>query len=45
MNIKYLGNKPSQQIGNVSFNLWPRAASSHVFFSSTMDYVMAQVKI
>jgi len=41
-NLKYLNFRPKKELGNISFNIWPRYASSNVFFSSTMDYLMAQ---
>lgn len=40
-NLKYLNFRPKKELGNISFNIWPRYASSNVFFSSTMDYLMA----
>ena len=43
-NMRYLKNRPGLVWDNVSYNLWPMYASSNVFFSSTMDYLMAQVK-
>jgi hypothetical protein len=36
-NLKYLNYRPNAEFGNISFNIWPRHASSNVFFSSTMD--------
>jgi len=41
-NLKYLNYPPNKSFGNIAFNLWPRHASGNVFFSSTMDYLMAQ---
>lgn len=41
-NLKYLNYRPKKELGNISFNIWPRYASSNVFFSSAMDYIMAQ---
>jgi hypothetical protein len=40
-NLKYLNYRPLKTLGNISFNIWPRYASSNVFFSSSMDYIMA----
>jgi hypothetical protein len=40
-NVKYLNFPPDKNFGNIAFNLWPRHASGNVFFSSTMDYLMA----
>lgn len=34
--------RPRKDLGSISYNIWPRYASSNVFFSSTMDYLMAQ---
>lgn len=41
-NVKYLNFPPNKDFGNIAFNLWPRHASGNVFFSSTMDFLMAQ---
>ena len=40
-NLKYLNYRPNKQLGNISYNIWPRYASSNVFFSGTMDYLIA----
>jgi hypothetical protein len=40
-NLKYLNYRPKKDLGNMAFTIWPRYASSNVFFSSTMDYLMA----
>jgi hypothetical protein len=40
-NLKYLNFPPKKIFGNIAYNLWPRHASGNVFFSSTMDYLMA----
>ena len=42
-NLKYLNYRPRKELGHISYNIWPRYASSNVFFSSTMDYIMAGV--
>jgi hypothetical protein len=35
-------NYQSEETVDVSYNLWPRYTSSQVFFSSIMDFLMAQ---
>jgi len=40
-NLKYLNFRPLRELSNVSYNIWPRYCSSNVYFSGTMDYLMA----
>lgn len=41
-NMKYLNNRPSKQLEKFPPFYWPRYAASNVFFSSVLDYIMAQ---
>ena len=41
-NMKYLNNRPSKILEKFPPFYWPRYAASNVFFSSVMDYIMAQ---
>lgn len=40
-NLIYLENKPSIELQSLPYITWPRYAASHVFFSSTLDYFIA----
>ncbi|CAG9323591.1 unnamed protein product [Blepharisma stoltei] len=42
INLKYLDKKPRSELENLPFVVWPRYAASHVFFSSALDYIIAQ---
>ncbi|CAG9319714.1 unnamed protein product [Blepharisma stoltei] len=42
INMKYLEKKPSIELESMPFITWPRYAASHVFLSSTLDYIIAQ---
>lgn len=42
INLKYLDKKPSPDLESMPFIVWPRYAASHVFFSSALDYIIAQ---
>ena len=42
VNMKYLDHKPPIELESLSFTTWPRYAASEVFFSSTLDYMIAQ---
>ena len=42
-NMKYLNNRPDKTLEKMPHFYWPRYAASNVFFSSIMDYIMAQV--
>ena len=39
---KYLNNRPPKQLEKFPPFYWPRYAASNVFFSSVLDYIMAQ---
>jgi hypothetical protein len=41
-NLIYLNKKPDMTFTSVPYVYWPRYASSHVFFSSALEYVLAQ---
>lgn len=42
--MRYLKNRPNQVWDNISYIMWPRYAASNIFFSSTLDNILPQVK-
>lgn len=42
INMKYLDKKPTIDLEAMPFITWPRFAASHVFLSSTLDFIIAQ---